>query len=130
MVERTSSEGLEEFVGIVDNIEIQEGENGSQYHLEIEPVDKDVLKNSKTGHFHEWLRISSTATETSVPEGSVLSEYIRAVERLYKDAKNKEKVADVLDMLKGKKIVFVREKLGKAYGGHEAADHWVPNKEA
>jgi hypothetical protein len=129
MVERTKSEGVEEFVGVLKTIEIEDSKFGQQYHLQMEPVDKSILKESKTGMFHEWLRITEKTTETSVPEGSVLDNYLKAVERVFRDAKSKKTILKVLEMLKDKKILYVREKLGKSFGGHEAGDHWVPTRE-
>ena len=133
MVERTSSTGLDEFEGTARSVvlEAKHEKNGktfpAQYHIEIEPANKDLIrKDSKTGVFHEWIRLPNTATETSVPDGSVIDNYLKAVERVVKEAKKADTVEEELRMLLGKQILYKREVLGKAFGNNEASVHWIP----
>lgn len=128
-IERTEATGLDEFVGKVTELKfIKEGNYGSEYELLIKPEDDNLISDkAKTGVFHEFLRVPKTATEQTVPDGSVLDAYIREIESVLKDeAKKVNTVKDCLELLVGKKIKYRRKKLGRSYQGHEAADHWVP----
>jgi len=127
MVQRIQATGLDEFPGTIRLIEVVEGNFGPQYHLELVPTDKDLIKG-KTGAFHEYIRITPKATDAEVPEGSILDLYLREVESTFKEAKKAETVLDALNCMKGKKIVFRKKILGKAFGGHNASEHWVPVK--
>ncbi len=131
MVERTKSEMVEEFDGVCDNIEIvpdQLNEGQEQFHLEIKPDDDEILKGSKTGKFHEWLRITKTATAESVPDGSKMDRYLQEIEAVFPEAKGAKKVEDALRMFEGKHVHFVRKKLGKAYKGYDSKPSFVPQK--
>ena len=80
MVERTQTEIIEEFDGVIDSIKVvpdQINEGQEQYHIEMKPNDKEMLKDSKTGKFHTWLKITKTSTNESVAEGSVLDNYLK-----------------------------------------------------
>jgi hypothetical protein len=127
MVDRTTAQGLDEFVGTAKSVAFEEGKFGPQYHIELEPEDKEIIKGP-TGSFHVWLRVSAKATDSTVPEGSVLDGYLRAVERLFREAKSAATVKEALDCLVGKKILYTREKLGRSFKEHEASEQWVPNK--
>ena len=129
MVERTSSEGVEEFEGQVKLIEVvpdtfNEGQN--QFHIAIAPNDEALLKDTKTGMFHEWLSITKTTTEKSVAEGSKLDNYLKEVEVCIKEAKKCETIKDALETLKGKNIRFVKKVIGRTHDGKESKPAFVP----
>jgi hypothetical protein len=129
MVDRTEAAGFDEFVGFARKISPVQGNFGPQIEIEIEPEDKSILTSkSKTGRFHEWLRLSAKATENSVPTGSVLDLYLKRVEALFRDAKKEESVIKALSYLLDKKIVYQKEQLGRKFEGKDAADHWVPTR--
>jgi len=132
MVEITKAEMIEEFDGKVVEVGVEPSQRedieGEQVHIQIEPVNKDLLKDSKTGRMHEWVRLSPKSTETTVPEGSIAHRYIQAVEDVIKEAKETEKVLEVFQLLNEKTFTFKRKQLGKSFGGHEAKDYWVPAK--
>jgi len=133
MVERTKAEGLDEFQGTVLEVTLEpsqlEGmEDQEQFHIFMEPVDKKIMKNSKTGGFHEWIRLSPKATESSVPEGSVADRYIEEIELLIPEAKKKKLITEVFQLLKDKTFLFKKKKLGRSYEGKEAKGYWVPVK--
>ncbi len=132
MVERTKAEGIEEFEGKVKEVSIEKStiadEEVEQYHVSIEPINTDLLKKSKTGMFHEWIKIPSTATSNTVPEGSVLDRFIQELEILNSEVKKIETHTEVLNFLKNKTFLFKKKKLGKAYAGHEAKEYWIPVK--
>ena len=132
MVERTKAEGIEEFEGKVNEVVAEdnemEGKTSEQYHLSITPIDADLLKNSKTGMMHEWIKIPPTATAGSVPEGSVLDRFIQELEILDSELKQAVTHREALIWLKGKTFLFKKKKLGKAYGGYEAKEYWIPVK--
>jgi len=46
---------------------------------------------------------------------------------LSKELKTYETHKSVLEWMKDKKFRWVKRKLGKSYGGHEAKDYWTPN---
>lgn len=129
MVERTEAQGFDEFTGLVESVEYEEPREGSasdnpQYHIIMDP--KDVTVKGKTGKMHEWIKLSGTATETSVPQDSVADKYLRALERLDKSVKNLTTVKEAFQYMVGKTFRFNKETLGRAYGGHPAASYWVP----
>jgi hypothetical protein len=132
MVERTKAEFLEEFEGKVENVTLEpsqlEGQEQMQYHIEIVPSDSSLLKNAKTGRFHEWIRVSATATDETVPEGSVADKYIQEIELLMPSAKKCKMLNEVFLLFKGHTFLFKRKKLGKSYAGHEAKEYWTPVK--
>jgi len=133
MVERTKALGLEEFEAKVVEVVLEpsnlEGmEDMEQFHISMEPVDKKILKESKTGFFHEWIRLSPKSTETSVPEGSVADRYIEEIELLIPEAKKKKLLSEVFQLIKGKTFLFKRKKLGRSYEGKEARNYWTPVK--
>lgn len=127
MVERTEAKGLDEFEGTVESVEkveskIDNSDGSKAYQYEV-VMNTDA---SSTGKMYNWLRIPKTATEVSVPDGSVIDRFIQELEVLDRSLKKEENVKDVLDWMVGKKFRFVRKKLGKAFDGKEAADYWVP----
>ncbi len=129
MVERTSSEGIDQFEGeVIDVLEepssLNEGE--MQYHITMKPSDEKLLKDTKTGMFHEWLRITKTTTATTVAEGSVLDSYLKEVEVCIPEAKKVETIKEALETMKGKKIRFVKKVLGKSFEGKESTPRFVP----
>ena len=132
MVERTKAEGIEEFEGKVSEVIVEEnemdGKTTEQYHVSMTPQDAEILKNSKTGMFHEWLKIPPTATPESIPEGSVLDRFLQELEILDKSLKKATTHKEALDWLKGKSFLFKKKKLGKAFGGYEAKEYWIPVK--
>lgn len=100
---------------------------GPQFHLTITPLDVEI--KGKTGMMHEWIGIPETATDTSVPQGSVVDRYIEAIEDVHREAKTKKTVQEVFNLMKGNSYLFVKKQLGKAFQGKQAADHWVPKKQ-
>lgn len=126
MVERMEATGLDEFVGFARVVEPVQGNFGPQIKIEIEPEDKTLIKAGKTGRFHEFLRLPPKATDTRIPQGSVIDTYLREVESLFKEAKTKETVLDALKVLLDKKLLWRKKILGKKYKGYEASEHWVP----
>ena len=130
MVERTTSEGVDRFEGSVEVIEkvpsqLNEGE--FQWHIAMKPADDNMLKDTKTGMFHEWLRITKTSTDTSVAEGSVLDAYLKEVETAIPESKKAETVEDALKAMEGKKIRFVKKVLGRTFEGKQSNPVFVPN---
>jgi hypothetical protein len=126
MVERTEmSGGIDEFVGFARKIEMIDGNFGKQIHIEIEPEDKALIKEGKTGRFHEFIRLTPKTTETSVPTGSVLDLYLREVEDVFRDAKKETNVLQALKHILDKKCLYKKRKLGRKFEGKEAADHWI-----
>jgi len=131
MVERTKGEMIEDFDGLCDKVEIvpdQMTEGGEQIHLELKPDDEELLKDSKTGRFHEWLRLTKTTTEDTVPEGSKLEAYLKEIEMVLPGAKKEEKVVDAFKVMEGKRFHFVRKVLGRAFKGHEARPSFIPQQ--
>ena len=132
IVQRTKAEMIEEFEGTVKDVTVEpsqlEDVEQEQYHIQIEPKDKTILKDSKTGMFHEWIRMSPKATDTTVPEGSIADRYIQEVEMVLSEAKKLENIAEVFALLKGKSFLFKRKVLGKSYEGKESKPKWIPVK--
>jgi hypothetical protein len=125
MVQRVESKGLSEFVGIIEDVQLEEGiEERKQYHLTIKPIDIEV--KGATGKFHEWVPMSPRAKEDSVPQGSVMDRYLSHVEICISAAKKAQTIGAALGMLKGKKFKFARLKLGKDFDGHPAKEYIVP----
>lgn len=127
MVERTKSEGFDEFVGVVENVILEPSnltDGGEQYHLTMKPEGVEIT--GKTGLMHEWIRVPPKATETSVPEGSVLDKFVQELEVLHNEVKKLGSVPEIFAFLVGKKYLFKKKKLGKSFDGHEAKAYWVP----
>jgi|TARA_R100001530_G_scaffold136375_1_gene116836 hypothetical protein len=131
MVEVTKSELVSEFDGVCKTIEVVEdqlNEGQQQIHLEIEPCDPDLLKNSKTGRFHVYLRMTKSCTENSVAEGSVIHRYLQEVNAALPESKDKDLLLDSIRTLKDKKMHYVSKVLGKSYGGHESRAVFIPQR--
>jgi hypothetical protein len=127
VVERTEAKGLEECTAVVTNIGLESNklESGAtQWHIEMDPEDVEI--KGKTGKLHEWIRLPGTATEESVPQGSVVDRYLQQVEIALPEAKKAKTVKEAFEMMKDKKFKFKRLKLGKAFEGHEARAYWAP----
>lgn len=130
MVERTSSEGVDQFEGTVEIIEkvpSQLNEKEEQWHIAMKPKDVKLLKGTKTEMFHEWLRITKTTTENSVAEGSVLDNYLKELEATIPEAKKSESVEAALNVMKGKNLRFIKKVLGKSFEGKQSKPAFVPN---
>ena len=128
MVERTDSKGFDEFDGEVANVEVvpsklQGQENKFQYKISMATIPQNL---TKSGMMYTWIGIPPSATDGSVPNGSIIEAYIRSLERLDSTLKKAVAHKEVFLWLKGKKFHFNRENLGKAYGNYAAADYWVP----
>jgi len=130
-IERKASEGLIEFKGKVVSAVKEDSkiENvGSQYHIQMEPIDVEV--KGESGFFHEWVRLPPTATETSVPEGSVLDRYLQQMELIESGVKKASSLVEAFECLVGNTYLFKRMKLGKSFSDgktvHEARESWVP----
>jgi len=125
MVERTENKGLEEFEGIVEKVDCEEGvENRKQYHITIEPTSIKV--GGATGRLHEWVPMSPKATEEAVPQGSVMDRYLTQIEICVSEAKKAKTIEDAFKLLIGKKFKFKKLKLGKDFDGHSAREYSVP----
>lgn len=119
---------LESFDGKIEDVTLEESKFGSQYVMKIVPFDKGIIKQGKTGAFWNYIRVSETAEETVIPKDSVLEKFYTAVSRIDKELKATNSVPEFMNKLKGKSYTFVSEKLGKAFGGHEARPVWLPSK--
>ena len=111
MVERTKSEGFDEFVGVVENVLLEPSnltDGGEQYHLTMKPEGVEIT--GKTGLMHEWIRVPPKATETSVPEGSVLDKFVQELEVLHNEVKKLGSVPEIFAFLVGKKYLFKKGK--------------------
>lgn len=126
MVVRTEASGkLEMFEAIVESIEIESSLNDrKQFHIVMAPTNVEV--KGTTGKLHEWVPMSSKATETEVPQGSVLDRYLQQVEIVIPAAKKESTVSGAMNLLKGKKFRFQKVKLGKDFDGHPAREYAVP----
>jgi len=129
MVEITKPQTFEKFKGKVESIKIEpsglkDQEDKERYHLVIEPLDVEI--KGKTGRIHEWLPVSDMATDTSVPEGSILHRYMQELSDIGID--DKELVNDVFQQMVGKTFLFRKKELGRAFKGHEAKKYWVPKE--
>jgi len=136
MVERKQQEVFEEFKGKVSNVTLDDSKisNGvdakgkkifqKQYHIEIECLDKEI--EGKTGLMHEWIRIPDKATDTSIPEGSVIDRYLVQIEIIMPQTAKMEGHAQVFNELKGKTFKFKKLVHGKAFDGHDAKEYWTP----
>jgi hypothetical protein len=127
MVERVESQGLQEFQGVVESIELEEGLNDNkQYHMIIEPTDIKV--GGKTGKIHDWIPLSAKSTDDRIAKGSVMDGFLRQVEICVSGAKSAKTVSEALGMLVGNKFQFNRIELGRAYEGNAARQYSVPVK--
>jgi len=128
VVRNTAGEGLEEFRGTVVDVVLEKNSKydseQDQYHITMKP-DGIVMKG-KTGVFHEWVKFSKKATQKSVPEGSILEKYLSQIEILLPEAKKAETLDQAFALLKGKKFLFRRIKLGRAFQGNQSSEHWAP----
>ncbi len=120
---------IESFEGLCEKVEVvpdQMREGGEQIHMEFKPDDEKLLEGSKTGRFHEWLRLTDKTTDTTVPEGSKIEAYLKEIEVVLPETKKAKKVVDAFKAMEGKKFKFVRKTLGKAFKGHEAKPSFIP----
>jgi hypothetical protein len=127
MVTRTEAKGLESCTATVTGIELESNKleaGATQWHIEMDPEDVEI--KGKTGKLHEWIRLPGTATEESVPQGSVVDRYLQQLEIAIPEAKKAKTLREAFEMMKGKKFKFKRLKLGKAFEGHEARAYWAP----
>ncbi len=133
MVERTKTEGIEEFEGTITDVTFEKselkGEKQEQYHISMTPNDSKLLKDSKTGMLHTWIKFSDKATQKNIPEGSVLDRFLTEIETLHSEVKKLATVDEAMQHIKGKEYLFKTKKLGKAFDGHDAKLYWVPVKE-
>lgn len=130
MVERTESQQWTEVKGEVVDVQLEqpkEEDRMPQWHIHIKPIDKEI--KGPTGELHEWIRITSTTTNESVPRGSVIERYLDALEDIHGDEIKKLKtVKEVFEFMKGKKYLFKPKVLGRAFGNQPASDYWTPVK--
>lgn len=131
MVERTEAQTWTEFKGQVVDVSLEqpkEEDRLPQYHIQIKPLDKEI--KGPTGLMHEWVRVSATCSDSSVPRGSVIDRYLEALEDIHGDkVKNLKTVEDVFMFMKGKTYQFKSKVLGRAFQNNPAAEYWVPVKE-
>lgn len=129
MVERTRAQTFTEFIGTVQEIKKvrdSQREGGEQYHIEMKPLDVEI--GGKTGLMHEWVRITDTTTETSVPEGSVIDRYLQELEDCIPETKKQPTVDGSMKLMVGKSFRFKRKKLGRSFQGQEAKEYWTPSR--
>jgi len=125
LVERIESGGLEEFNGTVVSVEAETGvDERVQYHIKIDPEGIEV--KGPTGALHEWIALSKTASETGVPQGSVVERYLTQIEICISAAKKANTVKEAFELMVGKKFRFKKIKLGKDFDGHKAKEYMVP----
>lgn len=128
MVDRSTSNALEEFVGVVEDVVLEKNtfadNDSDQFHIIMDPEDVDI--QGKTGKLHEWVRLSPKTTDTTVPEGSVVERYLSQIELVVTEAKKAKTLKEAFDMMKGKKFQFKRVALGRAFEGKPARKLWVP----
>jgi hypothetical protein len=128
MVERNTSTGLEEFKGVVVDVVLEKntlGDNeADQYHITMKP--EGITMKGKTGMLHEWVRLSAKATQKSVPEGSIVERYLSQLEVVLPDAKKAKTLDEAFSLMKGKRFLFRRVKLGRAFEGKPARELWCP----
>lgn len=133
MVKVKESQGFDRFEGTVEDIKVEPTEykdkdgntiTGTQYHMYIKPTNIEV--KGKTGQMHEWIRVPQTATEEEVPEGSVLHRYLTELWTVMPELKKKDTIPETFLELKGKKFLFVKKVLGKAFEGNAAKEYWTP----
>lgn len=122
--------GFDEFVATIRKIELvpssfldNTGNKTNQWHIEMEPEDKTIFKNGKTGAFHEYISDKHV-------EGSNLDKYIQECVVADRDLKGAATVEELFKLMKGRKYLFIKKKLGKAFNGMEAAERWVPRSKA
>jgi len=127
-IKETESTMLEGFEGKIVSVELKDTEFGSQYVMQIEPFDKTLIKQGKTGMFWNYIRVSKTSGEKEMAKDSVLTKFVNAVYRIDKESKKPDSVAEFFNYLKGKSYEFTKEALGKAFKGHEAREFWLPVK--
>lgn len=124
-MQRAEQKGLEEFEGIVEDIQFEVGiEDRRQYHVIIDATSIEV--GGATGKIHEWIPMSPKCTEEVVPQQSVMDRYLQQLEIVLSDAKKAKTIAIALGLMKGKKFKFKRLKLGKDFEGHAAKEYIVP----
>ena len=125
MVQRAEQRGLEEFEGVVEDIQFETGiEDRRQYHLIIDATSIEV--GGATGKIHEWIPMSPKCTEEIVPQQSVMDRFLQQLEIVISAAKKANTVKDAFGLMKGKKFKFKRLKLGKDFEGHSAKEYIVP----
>jgi len=130
MVERIEGKKIEEFVGIARVVEKVDSKfGGTRFHIAIEPIDpsiKELISGNQTGMLHSWIRVSRLTTDDRVVEGSAMDVYLRKVESVIKEAKDKATIEDALKTLIGKKILYRFEQIGRAYKNYEGSKAYVP----
>jgi hypothetical protein len=128
-IERTEAQGLEEFKGTVESVELEDSkliDAGSQFHIKIKALDVKV--EGKTGYIHDWIRQTETTTANSVPRGSVIDRYLAQLEIVMPEVKKCTTVEQAFKLLVGKTFTFKKMALGKAFSGHEARSYWLETK--
>lgn len=128
MVDRNSGQGLEEFTGVVADVVLEKNTfsdaDSDQYHITIKA--EGVQVKGKTGFIHEWVRLSAKATQKSVPEGSIVERYLGAIESVVPEARLAKTLDEAFRLLVGKKFLWKRVKLGRAYAGNPPREMWTP----
>lgn len=125
MVKRSeTSGGLEEFEAVVKSAEFETNDDKRQYHIKFDPDGIEV--KGPTGLLHEWVPMSATCTEDTVPPQSVMDRYLQQMEICISDVKKSETVADAFALIVGKKFKFKKMQLGRDYDKYKAKDYFVP----
>jgi hypothetical protein len=127
-IQEIESKALEGFEGKIVDVELKQGEYTPQYIMKIEPFDKTLIKQGKTGCFWNYIPVSPTSSDTGMAKKSVLNNFINAVYRIDKDSKKFNSVPEFFNYLKGKSYEFSKEALGASFKGHDARDFWLPVK--
>jgi hypothetical protein len=121
---KESSGRLEELDATVEKVEFKKGAFGGQYELTLKAHNVEV--KGKTGHFFEWIPLSKTATQEEVPKDSVAEKYLMQLEILLPAAKKAKTLDEVFKLLVGKRFIFKRVKLGRAFEGNPAKEYFFP----
>lgn len=125
---RQTANILDEFKGVVEDVILEKNTladaEQDQYHIVMNPEDVEV--KGKTGKLHEWIRLSPKTTQESIPEGSIIDKFLTQLEIVLPDSKKAKTLDEAFGMMKDKKFLFKRVKLGKSFEGHPARSVWTP----
>ena len=131
-IKRKQAEALTEFVAEVISVVKEQSkleEAGDQFHIQMKPEDVEI--KGETGFIHDWIRLPETATEDSVPEGSVVDRYLQQMEIVEDSVANASTLTEAFECLVGKTYKFKKMKLGKSFTDsegktHPAREFWTP----
>lgn len=127
MVDRSVAKQFEEFTGVVVDVQLEQNQIGenetAQFHITMKPEGMEI--KGKTGFLHEWIRFSPQAKEDLIPEGSVMDKYLTQIELLIPEAKKAKTASEAFGLLKGRKFLFRKAKLGRSFQNQPAREYWL-----